>query len=133
MRVTLDTNVLLSGLFIRGVCEAVLDACIGSDDCVIVLSEHILNEFDRHARDKFRISRNDVRQALKFLRGQAELVTPAEITISACRDPEDLPVLGTLVAGQADCLVTGDKDLLVLGEFNGHPILSPRQFYERLT
>jgi predicted nucleic acid-binding protein len=31
-----------------------------------------------------------------------------------------------------DCLVTGDKGLLALGEFNGHPILSPRQFLDRL-
>ncbi|MBN1942301.1 MAG: putative toxin-antitoxin system toxin component, PIN family [Phycisphaerae bacterium] len=132
MKVVLDTNVLLSGLFVRGLCEAVLDMCISSDGCTLIFSEHILNEFERHARRTFHAPAGEVRKAVKFLRDHAELVTPARIPAQACRDADDLPVLGTLVAGQADCLVTGDKDLLALGEFKGRPILSPRQFHEHL-
>jgi predicted nucleic acid-binding protein len=41
-------------------------------------------------------------------------------------------VLGTAVAGQADYLVTGDKQLLELGNYQGIPILSPREFYDRV-
>lgn len=132
MRVVLDTNVLLSGLFVRGLCEAVLDACVASDGCLIVLSEHLLREFERHAQKTFHAPSREIREAMKFLRDHAEIVTPAEVAAKSCRDADDLPVLGTLVAGQADCLVTGDKDLLTLGKFNGRPILSPRQFYEHL-
>jgi len=132
VRVVLDTNVLLSGLFVRGLCEAVLDACVASDGCLIVLSEHLLREFERHAQKTFHAPSREIREAMKFLRDHAEIVTPAEVAAKSCRDADDLPVLGTLVAGQADCLVTGDKDLLTLGKFNGRPILSPRQFYEHL-
>jgi predicted nucleic acid-binding protein len=39
-------------------------------------------------------------------------------------------VLGTVLAAQADCLVTGDKDLLTLGQYQAIRILSPRQFYD---
>ena len=46
--------------------------------------------------------------------------------------PADLPVLGTVLAAKADCLVTGDNDLLALGEFSGHAILSPRAFWQLL-
>jgi predicted nucleic acid-binding protein len=47
-----------------------------------------------------------------------------------CRDRDDDNVLATAVAGQADIILTGDDDLLVLGEYNGIRILSPRQFVE---
>ena len=50
----------------------------------------------------------------------------------ACRDADDLPVLGAVLAAKADCLVTGDNDLLVLREFSGCPILSPREYWQRL-
>ncbi|MBN1553368.1 MAG: putative toxin-antitoxin system toxin component, PIN family [Phycisphaerae bacterium] len=132
MKVVLDTNVLLSGLFVRGLCETVLDVCVSSEGCTLILSEHILNEFERHARKTFHAPAGDVRKAMKFLRDHAELVTPVKVPAKACRDADDLPVLGTLEAGKADCLVTGDKDLLALNEFQGRPILSPRQFYEHL-
>jgi predicted nucleic acid-binding protein len=49
----------------------------------------------------------------------------------SCRDPDDLPVLGTAVAGNANVLVTGDDDLLTLREFQGMAILSPREFHDR--
>jgi predicted nucleic acid-binding protein len=52
------------------------------------------------------------------------------VAADACRDPDDLPVLGTSVAGQADYLVTGDQDLLTLRSFHGVAIVSPREFYE---
>lgn len=67
-----------------------------------------------------------------WLRVIATIVEPKQVAMDACRDSDDLPVLGTLVSGNADCLVTSDKDLLVLETFNGHPIQSPRRFWERL-
>ena len=40
--------------------------------------------------------------------------------------------IGTAVAGQADCLVTGDRALQALGSYQNIPVLSPRAFYDRL-
>ena len=62
-----------------------------------------------------------------------ELVEPKDVPRDACRDPDDLPILGTLLAAEADCLVTGDKDLLDLKEFQSVPILSPRTLHDRLS
>jgi putative PIN family toxin of toxin-antitoxin system len=133
VRVVLDTNVLLSGLLMRGVCEAVLDACLGSDEHTVVLSEHILREFARQAETKFRIPASDVEETLHFLRTRVQVVLPVSIADGTCRDPDDLPVLGTLLAADADCLVTGDADLLSLGAFEGRPIVSPRRLLQRLV
>ena len=52
---------------------------------------------------------------------------------NACRDPDDVVILGTLVAAGADCLVTGDKDLLVLKRFENRAIITPRQCFELVS
>ncbi len=49
-----------------------------------------------------------------------------------CRDADDDAILATAVAARADLLVTGDKDLLVLGSYNGIPIVTPDQCLVRL-
>lgn len=131
MRIVLDTNVLLAGLAMRGICEAVVSLCLTSAEHTVVLSEHILHEFHKHFAGKFGIPADKSHATVKVLRSQAELVKPEAVPSDACRDPGDLPILGTVLAGRADCLVTGDADLLLLKEYCGCPILSPRQFYER--
>ena len=132
MRVVLDTNVLLSALFTRGICEALLDACVASEQVTIVLSEHILSEFAEHATASFGAPRIDVRDTVGFLRRIAEIVEPAEVRKGTCRDPDDLPVLGTAARGRTSVVVTGDADLLVLRHYQRIPIVSPRVFYEGL-
>jgi putative PIN family toxin of toxin-antitoxin system len=57
----------------------------------------------------------------------AEWVTPAE-TLAARRDPGDNAVLAAAVAGRVVCIISGDQYLLLLGEFQGTPIVTPRQF-----
>ena len=130
MTVVLDTNVLLAAFATRGLCEAVFEVCLAAHE--IVLSEHILKELRRHLRVKFKVPASHADQVIAFLREHAALVKPAKVPASACRDRSDLPVLGTAVAAEADCLVTGDRDLLDLKEFRGIPILSPRAFHDRL-
>ncbi len=131
MRVVLDTNVLLSAFFTRGVCEALLDACIAADAIEIVLSAHILDEFRKHAIEKFGAPRGDVREAIALLRRNADIIEPTQLPDDSCPDPDDIPVLGTAVGGSADALVTGDNELLAVTDFQGIPILSPREFYDR--
>jgi hypothetical protein len=132
VRIVFDTNVLLAGLFTRGVCEALLDACIGTEQHVIILSDHILHEFAQHAKDKFSAPHDKVEHALAVLRGNCNVVEPSDVPADACRDADDLPVLGTAVVGKADCIVSGDQDLLVMRTFGSARILSPRQLYDHL-
>ena len=132
MKLVFDTNVLLSGVFTHGICETLLDACLIGGEHSVVLSEHILREFIHHAEDKFGAPDRQVQAAARLLRSQTELVKPAKVPRDACRDPDDLPVLGTALAAKAECVVTGDKDLLAIGTFEGIRILSPRLFHEML-
>ena len=130
MKVVLDANVLLAAFAARGLCEAVYQVCLGKHE--IALSEHILTEVRRGLAAKLKLGTAHVDQIMALIRENAQIVKPAKIPANACRDSDDLPVLGTLAAAQADCLVTGDHDLLTLKEFSGIPILSPRAFHDRL-
>ena len=132
MKVVIDTNVLLSGVATHGICEEILDICVDCPDIKIVLSEYILTEFFREYQDKFGMSAEKARMVVEFLRNNSELVEPIDVHADACLDPNDLPILGTLLAAKANCLVTGDKDLLDLKKFQSIPILTPRAFYQKL-
>jgi len=123
VRAVLDANVLLAGVFTRGVCERLLDICWeNAPTIVIVCSEHILGEFADNAETKFGVPAEEVAESVDKLRYRVEIVEPSEA--------DDLPVLGTAAAGNANYLVTGDRDLLVLKSFHGIPIVSPREFYD---
>ena len=130
MKVVLDTNVLVAAFATRGLCDAVLEVCLAGHD--IVLSEPILKELCRHLRGKLKVPRPQAQAIVAFLREHAAVVVPAAFPADACRDRTDLPVLGTALAAEADCLVTGDRDLLDLRKFRGTAILSPRAFHDRL-
>ena len=133
MRAVLDSNVLLAGVFTRGVCERPLDVCWEKAPAIVVVcSEHILSEFSDNAETKFRVPVDEVAETVDKLRRRVEIVEPDEVALDACRDAVDLPVLGTATAGKADYLVTGDRDLMALKSFCGIPIVSPREFYDVL-
>lgn len=128
MRIVLDTNVLLAGVATHGICEALVTLCFR--DHWVILSEHILNEFAEHYVGRFRVSAEQAAVVVETIRRHSEVVVPAAIRDDVVADTDDLPVLGTVVAGQAECLVTGDTKLLALGNYQGILILLPRAFYD---
>ena len=62
----------------------------------------------------------------------AEMVEPIEIADFGI-DKNDLPILGAALAGRAEVLVTGDKELLRLKKFSDIPIITPRIFLEKIN
>jgi len=131
MRVVLDSNVLLSGFATGGLCEALVEICLGKHE--LVACESILAEVKRHLAGKFNLSAERVEDTIRYLSTVCVIVEPLDVPIDACRDPDDLMVLGTALAGRVEVIVSGDKDLLSLGNFEGIAIVSPRAFYQHLT
>ena len=126
MKVVLDANVLISGLAVPGMCNKVVLHCL--DNHQVVLSDHLLAEARRNLVRKMKLSARTTDVLLDMLYGRAVIVDPEPVERSACRHAKDLPVLGTALAGDADCLVTGDAHLLVLGSFRDVAILRPAGF-----
>jgi uncharacterized protein len=130
VRVVVDTNVLLAGVATHGLCEALLAVCYRDHE--VVLSEHILREFARNYKGKFKAIAEQTEAVVALLRRQSEMVIPNKVPRDAFDDADDLPILGTALAGKAECIITGDKALLELGLFQNVAILSPRAFYDRI-
>jgi putative PIN family toxin of toxin-antitoxin system len=127
----LDSSVLFAAHIARAVVSSeLLEEVLLKHEFVI--SDFILAELEPKLREKFEFPASEIRQVMVFQRAAAMAVVPAELPESACRDPSDVPVLGTAVAGHADFLVNVDRDLLALEMFQGIAILRPWEFWRQL-
>ena len=127
MRIVPDTNILVSAeISDRGAVNQLLRILIAAH--YIVLSDAILNELTRILSARFGYSNEAVSEVIARLTVGAEIVEPTTFDRQICRDPDDDAILGTAVAGNADCIVTGDRDLLVLEQFEGVDIIPPSDF-----
>jgi putative PIN family toxin of toxin-antitoxin system len=131
LRVVLDTNVLVSGLAYPGSLPGRIVAAWRRGSLEVILSHYILEELARvlpRLNHRLHFAPADFQDLIDSLALTADLVEPQPTSVPL-RDAADRPILGTLLAAQADYLVTGDKDLLELSAH--HPILTPAQFWER--
>ncbi len=129
MRVVCDTNVLVAGIAADGLCRDLAKRRLPQVD--LITSPALLEELARTLRRKFDTDPADV-PFLKAYRERATVVRPKALPKQVCRDRDDDKVLATAAAGRADVILTGNDDLLVLREYRGIRILSPRQFVEMM-
>ncbi|MBP6801121.1 MAG: putative toxin-antitoxin system toxin component, PIN family [Zoogloea sp.] len=136
LRVVLDTNVLLSGIAFPGSVPGRIMSAWRLGSIEVVLSDFIMEELRRvlpRLSHRHGLTSVEIDDLLDILSIQAEILEPHAPDEPLLRDTNDLPVLGTLLAavqsGSIDYLITGDKDLLVLGD--RYPIVSPADFWTR--
>jgi putative PIN family toxin of toxin-antitoxin system len=131
VRVFLDTNVLASGFATRGLCAELLEAVIGEHE--LLTCEAVLHELQRVLANKFRLPRPLITGYIGLLRAEGEIVAAVDLPVITLSNPDDAPIVACAVAAKAEAFVTGDKALLDLAAVGGVPILSPRQFWLKLT
>jgi predicted nucleic acid-binding protein len=98
----------------------------------LVTSGFILVELGRKLVEKFNFPRRDADQVGAFLRRVSIVVEPADLPPDLCRDPTDLPVLGTAVAGTCALLISVDRDLLDMKKIHAIPIIRPGEYWRRI-
>lgn len=130
MRIVLDSNVIIAAFASRGLCSEVFEVCLSGHN--IVISEHILSEVKTNLIKKIRLPESIVKDIVGYLRDETEKVKPLELDESLCRDENDNIIIGTALSGDAECIVTGDEDLLILKTYRGIDIVTPREFWSRL-
>ena len=130
MRVFLDTNVLASAAATRGLCADVLREVLTSHE--LLTSEQVLSELERVLRTKFDVPRDLIDDFMGLMRQDTVLAKPGPLLDIEIDDKDDVPILSAAISAAADVFVTGDKEILDLGQIGRLTILSPRQFWEKL-
>ena len=126
MKILLDTNVLIAALIARGTCHELFEQCVLRHS--LFTSDFILNETQEKLVEKFGYTAELASEVASTLRSRMTVLSPIGLASPVCRDPDDDNILAAAIAGNCDCVITGDKDLLVLRAYEGINILSPRDF-----
>ncbi len=136
MRVTVDTNLVVSAFLWGGNPRRVLDAA--SDGVIdIFTSRDLISELDDVLRrDRFRqrieAVNSSVDEILDEYIALAELIEVTDIDQVVLRDPDDDAVIACAVSGECELIISGDKDLLDLKEYRGIRILNAADFLSEL-
>jgi len=129
VRVVFDTNIFISAFAIPGSLaeKAILKVTEGGD--ILVISKAIINEVLSVLSSKFSRDKEALSHVAVILSELGELVKPNP-KISIFKDDPDNRILECAIHGEADALVTGDKEMLRLREYSGIKIISLKKYIE---
>ncbi|HXJ40673.1 MAG TPA: putative toxin-antitoxin system toxin component, PIN family [Bryobacteraceae bacterium] len=128
MRIVLDSSVLIAAHITRaGVCAELLEDVLMEHQ--LFTSQFILDEVARKLLEKFAFPESAAQSIINFITHVAAKVEPATVPDNACRDPGDIPILGTALAAEANLLITVDRDLLAIGKYSDIAIIKPGAFW----
>ena len=131
MRIVLDTNVFISGVFFRGPPRRVLE---GWRDGVVrvVFSREIFEEYQRVGdRLSERYEGVDLAPFLELLVVEGDLVEAISLEQPVSKDPDDDKFLACALASDVEVVVSGDDDLLRVSGWRGIEVVSPGEFVRR--
>ena len=130
IRATVDTNILISGLvYGRGKPHDLLQRALAGE-ISLTISQSIVDEMADVLARMFGATPEETAEAREIVAEAARMVTPSvELNVIA-HDPPDNRVLECAVSAGSDYIVTGDKDLLRLKQFNGIRIVTVAEFLD---
>ncbi len=136
-RIVVDTNVLISGTLVEIGASARILWAVRHRRVTLVISAEILTEYEnairrRHIARKYVAIERRAEDLIGFWRGRAVLIENALSKAGFVpADPKDDVIIATALDGDADYIVSGDRHLTELKEFEGIPILTPAEFVRR--
>lgn len=133
IRAVLDTNTLVSAVInvTSSVSSEIYQSC-KEKRFLLIISPSILAEVDNVLlRDRLMKShKRSIQELQEIIREMADVsfIVPGRIKIEMVRDPDDDKIISAALEGQADYIVSRDKDLLDLEEYQGIKIITPEKF-----
>ncbi len=131
MKIVLDTNILVSGIFFSGFPSKILNAW-SEGEVEFSLSPEILDEYIRVTTilsDNFR--NIDVSHIINFISSHSDIVQTEPFSDQVCDDPDDDKFLACALAARSMIVVSGDKHLLKISGYRGIIVMTPRSFVEK--
>ncbi len=133
MRIVLDTNVLISGIFFGGNPRKVLEKW-QEKSFTLLTSLEILAEYeevlDRLESKSKKKTKSIVAKTVNLLTRETEVILPS-VDVHLSRDPDDDQFINCALSGSAIYIVSGDNDLLELKEVQGIEIITAKQFLDQ--
>ena len=131
MRIVLDTNVLISGIFFAGPPASIL-AAWAEGRLELLATVEILAEYRRvGSRLSKKYASVDVDPVLDLVVRESRILEPFPVPADACDDKDDIKFLACAISGHATCVVSGDRALLRASGHEGIEVLTPRDFLTR--
>ena len=130
MKIVLDTNVFISGIFFGGPPSQILQSWSKSQ-IQIVLTEQILEEYQRVGEElSAKYPTINIEPIIELFTIFGEFVETKGITETICEDPDDNKFIECAIASQSKLIISGDKHLLKISGYKAIEVLKPRQFVD---
>ena len=130
MRIVVDTNVLISGVFFGGFPRRILSAIVRKKITACATAE-IINEYEEIVQEMIDRKQGHINRAILVpLIRAMEIIEPVT-HIEICRDPDDNKFLECAKDSYALYIVSGDKDLLVIEKYENIKIVTAKDFCEK--
>ena len=131
MKIVLDTNVLISGIFFSGPPYQILKAW-QEGKIKIIATEEILTEYNKVAEElSQQFPSVDIDQILELLTIHAGIIDTHDWQVTICDDPDDNKFISCALASKSKIIVSGDKHLLKISGYEGIQMLKPRKFTDK--
>ena len=131
MRLVIDTNVFISGVFFSGPPHQILQAWKGGR-IKLVLSPEILAEYQATGEElALKFPGVDLKPWMELVATLAVVVNAPPLAEQVCTDPDDDMFLACAIASKTRIVTSGDKALLGTSGYKGVTVLTPRQFTDR--
>lgn len=130
MKLVVDTNVIVSGIFFSGPPYRILNAW-QHGKIEIVLSPEIFSEYRRVAeRLSNQFVQIELSPWLELLLANSTIVEPKPLKNAVCEDPDDDKFLACALASNTQFIISGDKHLLDITGYKGVAVVKPRYFVD---
>lgn len=130
MKIILDTNVFISGIFFSGPPSQILKAWQNSR-LQVVLSQEILNEYQRVAESlAAKFPTIDILPIIELMTIHGQLIDVEGFDVSVCDDPDDNKFMECAIASNSKIIISGNKHLLKVSGCQGITVLKPREFVD---
>ena len=129
MRIVADTNLLIASLFWDRAPSIIVTKAL-QGEIQIIISPGILAELRnvlQNPKEKFKLGEQETDDVIHSILGLSQIIKPL-MDVKVSRDPTDDHILACAQSANADMIITSDKDLLVLKNFQGIPIKKPEEF-----
>lgn len=130
MRIVIDTNVLISGVFFGGFPRKILSAVVGQKIFACATAEIII-EYEEIVQEMISRKQGHINRSILSPLIKAMKIIEPVTHVKVCRDPDDNKFLECANDSHALYVVSGDKDLLIIGQYENVQIVTAKEFCEK--